>query len=692
MDRPRRLTRMAALTGLLFAIIAMAAQSGPWVGGTTTYARSPINNQEVQNSGIAFTNPDALRVTVGEGDDFATRVLGDAWDMNSVRDIGFEIGFVNISANNGIWTGTYSGQDQASVTNTAGYLFPLFQGFSTPVTGGLSQELAFNKIGAEDRFAVNTSKYTRLSYRMSVSPRSATSPFFVQWTHAKPVNWPLGENRFGRLDACQGATQFFAWNGWHTYNFDMTQQNGDDAVRAGAWQSAPLVRGLRIDPSATGAAGTQVKIDWIRLSDPASAPTIAIPWNAPSAAASDTVDIFVADNPGGVDASPIAYGLPANAGVYNLPTSILPPGQHYFQLRLKNGAIERGCTTTKGESDWIGPLTITPLPIVTFARPSMTSGPDYATTELGRPWDMSSSADIVTPGSPYPQTIADSSYNNGIFSARAVLNPGQIESDSQIWLRVDPSRPINTNRYRYFTIRLKVDMPPGKDLNWAIAYGWGGRIIWWNDGINIDGSESKYGTYYAGWRNYSIDLARAFPPPPVSNPLQADNILTPREQNSFPAQRGWTQLGTVRNLRFDPLETMQQAVGTGADIFSIDWVRLTANDEIKRGQVFPVEVGVNLDPAALRSITFYYTTNPAQPTQNQAVPYAPPAPAPVTGDYKIYLPTVARFGSNGAPGNPLSFNWDTTSVTRGTYFVCATADTGRNAATYCSETPVVVLP
>jgi hypothetical protein len=32
---------------------------------------------------ISFTSPAALQVTVGEGDDFATKVLGNPWDMGA---------------------------------------------------------------------------------------------------------------------------------------------------------------------------------------------------------------------------------------------------------------------------------------------------------------------------------------------------------------------------------------------------------------------------------------------------------------------------------------------------------------------------------------------------------------------------------------------------------------------------------
>ena len=695
----RQFARLILITVLLGTMFGLVGQNGTLAA---TYAQSTNDNQGVSAaSSITFTNPTALQVTVAAGDDFATNVLGNAWDMDVARDIAYEIGFNNINTTNGIWSGTFSGIDQASGAVSNGYLFPLFQGFSTPIGGQLSQELAFSPIGAQDQFAINTAKYTRLSYRMAVNSRTAASQLAVYWTAAKPVTWPDGTNRFIKFDACQGTTKFLPWSGWHVYNFDMTQPNGEPAARAGSWQSGALVRGLRIDPAANGAAGTQVNLDWIRLSDPTSAPTIAIPWSVTDVGTKDRVTIYEADNPTGTNGAPIAYGLQASAGLYNLPTSILPPGQHYFQLQLQDGDSENGCAITEAKSEWIGPLTIAAKPVITFARPSLTSGADYATTELGQPWDMTASDDVVTPAPPYPQYLTDTSFSDGIFSARSVIIPPQIESDAQIWLHVDANRPINTSRYRYFTVRLKVDLPAGKDINWAVAYGWGARIIWWNTGIQADGSETKYGTYDEGWHTYTIDLAQAFPPLPLTNLAQANNILTPREQNAFPAQLGWTQLGTVKNLRFDPLETMQQAVGTGADRFSIDWVTLTANNEVKQGQAFPIEVGVSVEPSTLKAITYYYTTDRQQPTQHLVVASSQgQVPTQPAGPNKVYLPQLNTTSispstlPNPVPvvGNPHSSSWDTATVTPGSYYICSAADTGVSVSTYCSETPVVVLP
>ena len=697
-----------------FRAFVTATLLGAFTIGTSPQV-TPVVNTSQAGPTIDFVNPTNLQVTVGEGDDFASRVLANPWDMNERRDMGYEIAFSNISASNGVWQGTFDGIDDATGGASSSYFFPLFQGFSTPINTSqgtmLSQELVWNPIGAQDKYAVDTSKYTLLSFRMYTSARTQ---YYVRWTGTKPVTWPIDtlpyDGRFGGNDGCYTGNSYIAWPaGWRTYYFDLTQNNGEDAVRLGTWQSQSRVRGIRIDPSASAFAGTS-KVDWVRLTDPSSSPTIQIQWNATGLESGDLVDIWIADNPNGTDAlSPVIRGIPATAGSYSFKTSILAPGQHYFRLYLMRyydiwgNPLYKGCgpDALKATTPWVGPLTIVAAPALKILSPSMLSGADYATSMLGNPWDMSDSSDIVTPGTStgYPETLADKQFSDGAFCARAIIQAGQNESDAQIWLNTgglppfySNIKPIDTTKYRYLSVRMKVDPPlSGKDINWSIMNGWGSRIIWWNNGIQADGSQSKYGFLYEGWRTYSVDLARAtLPASLISNPGQADNILTPVEENSFPAQLGWTQISSTHYLRFDPLETTPTALNSGADVFCIDWIRLTAQDRVTRGQPYPIQYMYVVNPSQQANLTFYYTTdfsaNPTPPTQ-VAQPYTPP-----NGLNKVYLPMVLRNSSAFPDTIPAgyTFMWDTSGVPIGTYYICVKANDGSNQTVYCSETTVSI--
>ena len=645
---------------------------------------------------IEISNPAAIITVVGEGDDFARSVLRDPWDMDKRWDMGYDIGFNAVTASGGVWQATFSGVDQANGSASTGYFFPLFQGFSDLVTTGTgtyrSQTLNWNLNGAQDRFAIDTSKYTLLSFRMYTSNRTQ---YYVQWTYDKPVWWPDTTYQFGANDGCYTGNSFIPWPpGWRTYLFDLTQPNGDDGVRSGAWQDQQWVRGFSIHPSETGPVGTQIQVDWIRLTDRTSSPIVPIEWNVVGAAAEDVVDIYVADNPNGIGAdTPLVRGIPALDGRYDLPASILEPGEYYFMVRLMawGGGLYKGCSADAvlASSQWVGPLTVRGLPAITFTAPGRLSGEDYATTVLGNAWDMVDESDVITPGpsTGYPQTVADESFVDGIYGARAVIQAGATESDAQFWLNVDPAQPIDTTKYRYFTVKMRVDAPSDKDINWLVANGWGSRVIWWNTDIQVDGSETKFGYLMDGWQMYSVDLHRAIPPPPITDPAQTDNILTPKEQNSYPANLGWKQLGTMSHLRFDPMETTQAALGTGADWFYIDWVKLTAIDRVQAGQIYTIRLVADpgLDGV---SLSFFYTTDPGgNPKQNPISLYSPP-PLPPGAAPQAFLPLVGHNAAAMVEGT--TYQWDTSGVAPGQYHLCVEASDGVNQAIYCSETPLEV--
>jgi hypothetical protein len=54
---------------------------------------------------------------------------------------------------------------------------------------------------------------------------------------------------------------------------------------------------------------------------------------------------------------------------------------------------------------------------------------------------------------------------------------------------------------------------------------------------------------------------------------------------------------------------------------------------------------------------------------------------------------VKNFISSDLPGvaHELIFNWDTSAVIPGEYFMCARVDDNYNEAVYCSEAPVEVI-
>lgn len=644
------------------------------------------------------TRPDTIEIindrdivrSFVEGEDFASIQLRNAWDMSQKNDVGFWVNINNVISTDGIWQGKTSGIP---------YFFPLFQGFSTPVGNNLSQELIWNKVGADQKYAIDPQKYDLLSYRIYVEK---PSQFFVRWTSSSPVDWPKDANdvdgRFGSNDGCYTQTEVKYWPaGWRTYFFDLSQPNGDAIVRMNNWKDFTLIRGIRIDPSASIADSQTIKIDWIRLTSSQRSHVIPIKWSG-EFSTTDKVDIWVTTNPANnQDVMPLVRSISALDKEYTLFTSIFPPGLYYFKLKLMDGASPyNGCGKVKAESDWVGPMTIEPAPVIEFVSPSALSGEDYARVVVGNPWDMVDQADIITPTINYPTTISAAEFSGGIFCANAGIIPGQSMSDSQIWLNTNGGannysdlKPIDTKKYRYFSVRLKVDLPKDKDINWAVRTGWGSRLVWWNWGIQTDGSETKYGFLMDGWNIYTIDLYKTYLPASLNNQNQGENILTPKEQNPYPAQKGWKELTDVKFLRFDPLETLPEAINTGSDRFCIDWFLLTGENKVKRGELFDIKYQNSQEDW---DVTLYFTSDPAlNPTpEGQKISNAQAPSDPLLRNL-TFLPLITKnYGGDVFPSYSQIIRWNTENVSAGAYYICAKTVKFSSERTFCSEYPVVI--
>jgi hypothetical protein len=657
-------------------------------------------------STIEIINPNEIQVTVGEGEDFATTIIGNKWDMSESVDVGYYIGFKNVRVNGGVLSADFSGIDEANNISTTGYIFPLFQGFSTPILSGngvvLSQELTWNKVGANDNYAIDANTFSLLSFRIYVSKRTQ---YYVRWTKAYPVTWPEdklpNDGRFGGNDGCYTATQYISYEpGWRTYFFDLTVPNGEDAVRMGDWSG--LIRGVRIDPSAsTTSPSEKVMVDWIRLTNPNKSPRIPIRWRIDNVSPYDVVDLWISKSPlSDEEVAPLIRGIPANQGYYELKTSILPGGEYYIKVVLMDGsATYKGCgkNAVKATSDWVGPLKIVEVPTFSFVSPSLYSAEDYATSVLRNPWDMNDSTDIVTPPPEiYPQTITNQKFENGVFCADAVVGKNATESDSQIWLNTGgkyPSYssiiPIDVNKFRYLTIKMKVE-DQSHSINWKVKNGWGSRVVWWNSDLSTDGAETKYGFLRDGWQIYTIDLWSSFSPATLHNPQNSKNILVPKEQNSFAAQIPWRSMnGGVRYLRFDPLETTINAIGTEAQRFCIDWIRLTSDNFVRQGSYFPIKY--NIEATVPYSIEFYYT--PQRNGQLTKLVIRGQSDNSNNSDYRysLYLPFILN---NSSDQDFLSASntilWDTSTVQPGDYYICAKYEDGYNQVLFCSETIIRV--
>lgn len=534
------------------------------------------------NCSLAFAQTISLtslsqEESVVEGDDYATAVLGNAWDMTERRDIGWEENFdgTTVSVTNGVWSGT-------NLTND-GYVLPLFGGFKSQLYAeGLQGDKTLPALGINH--PVDSSKYTLLSYKSKVS---YPSTYTVLWNNDDTNNhWPI-ENSVGNYDGFYHNSQAYRYSDWNVYSFDMSNLSSSFGIVQGNWSNP--INAIRINLSTAAGAGVTSQFDWIRLVDPDSAPTIPISWQATGLSSKNVVTVYMDTNSSGYDGIPI--GIIANntalSGTYELKTAMLPPGNYWFYVNVRSGS---NLSTTEARSGYSARLTINSAPQVYFTSPTQLTGEEYSTSVLGDPWDMSNDQDVSNLGSDTPyelQQMSDWSFNNGVF--QAVANPpinNATETDAQVHLRLSSTNPIDTSKFRYVTYRMSVSDFFFPSIADKIREGWVARSVFWNEDILVDGTGTPGHILYEGWHTYTYDM-------------KGDNAGYPlNSEGGVP----YASQPTLKHFRVDPLETH---INTW---FFMDWVTLTADNRSENGE-FEVSWVIDDNDGEMFDVSLYRDNN-----------------------------------------------------------------------------------
>lgn len=599
--------------------------------------------QLAQAQSITVTGPSSP-VTVADGEDFATRELRNAWDFNERLDIGWEQNFAgnSIGVANGVWFGTNE--------IAGGHVFPLFPDFkgtvhSEPLPGDKSLPL----LGINHR--INASKYTQLCYKVRPSSRSV---YAVYWSNdeSKSAYWPDGGNKGASFDGYYP----YPWRlgiantGWQIYCFDMSAIGSNFEQSAGSWSGN--VFALRLDPSVNGPVGATTELDWVRVFDPSTSPTVNITWNTSGLNSFQMRTIYVDTDNSGYDGVPLKRFIDGvDPGTYALKTATLPPGNYYFYV----SAQEAGPGQLTGPitySNYSARLTINDTPIVHITSPSQTSGKEYAAEELGNAWDMDSSGtDLANlDRANYPDTLRQ--FTNESFAGspdaedagtifQAMANPplpGFNEGDNQVHLKIPAGRPIDAGKYRYLVYRIAADATNFPTIEQRVREGWVTRFIWWNNDVIGDGGDPGGHVLYTGWHTYANDLWN---------------------QN---LERGipWTSNSFIKNLRIDPLET---AIYTW---FYLDWVRLYAENRPSNNE-FTITWNLQDNDNSSFNVSLYYDN-----------------------DNSGFDGTLIT-SLSGVSGGSNSYVWNTSGLPNGSrYYVYAVVSDGVNTAKYYSPVDVVM--
>ncbi len=583
-----------------------------------------------------------------ESNDFATRVLRDPWDMNEFSDIsqGLNNSGVTIDLNNTI---VQNGLFTATTLTTDSQFYPLFPGYRVPDPNGVWRSaIKIGKLGS--RYPIPSATYKCIYFAM-YNNASAADYFQVLWF--ADDNYTAGPWGFSVPPPTTPSI-------WRLYSMNLSTSDGG-GVGTTPWTGNALWQGLRVDPSIL--TGVNFTFDWIRLTD-CNAVNYTLTWMPPGGG---TVYLWV--RPGGatrdIRITP-DLGMP-NDGSEVIDTQGLPPGQYTFKLSTSPTVC---CTQT------LTTITINQAPIVTFAKPSYTSGTDYATAN-GNTWDMMDITDT-----PVISCTNNTTFSNGIlsFDTLSVLQqppecrPGGFTDPH---FHLNTPTPVSTTEYRYLSFRMNAS---GQWGNWAnVDEAMIIRWIWIIQGTGGIGSECYVESwdmpFDIGWQIYWLDLA---------NPFNGSKEMT---SGSCPTSGSldWSTVTPIK-LRFDPNEnisafTMHQ---------DIDWIRLTKMDSVTHGTPFPIQLSLNKSPQGI-AFSYYYTNDLNNPTQSPALPYTL---LPPPGPFRVFLPALLSNYAGGSDPppvtNPVTFMWNTSAVTPSQYYICAIANDGINQVTYCSETPVQV--
>jgi hypothetical protein len=613
-------------SGFLMVFLVLVTVSGMAFAPLTQIAKSDPSGVEGDTLG---------NYTVGDGVDYATRVLGDAWDMFEFYDISQGLNTLNDPnqhlANIQVSDGIFS----ASTVGTYSEFFPLFPGYPPGTHSG--------KIGA--LYPINSSVFACFYMAMKPTwPSTNLNAFYVGWGANDDTNKPSGIAQSSNLNNSSN-------DRWTLHQINLN--------------SAPLLPGyktpwsnqnwqyLRITPSMY--AGTQFWIDWIRLTD-------CHPVNVKlSGLSSGPYSLWIGTGAPERQILAVTSFSPTN-GSYDWDVQGLAAGSYTYYVKNLNGSS----TIQQGQ------INIVESPIVTFTSPSPYSGQDYANSQ-GNPWDMDPSDAINI------NCVQYAKFTDGILildtASRACAGPGANEADPKIFLNSADHGNLSSYRYLSFSSSTTGYLWSVPQLGMIV------RLFW---SLDRPGVDCWYGSRAValdvGWQTYMVDLYDIWNGMPEERtPGDCPNV----------SWRDQAAVGPVVAFRIDPNENI-----TGGVMHQeFDWLRITKVEQVSQGKPAKIRVLLNKQPSEV-TLTFYYTTDLSQPTQNIAGAYTKTISS---GPNKYYLPYITNSDPNYDPfviqiPADVTLLWDTSGVNPREYYICAQANDGYNQAIYCSHAPIQINP
>ncbi len=386
-----------------------------------------------------------------EGDDFATQVLQDPWDMNEFTDISVGL---NNSDQNIIYLNPVATQGGLFVATTVydAQFFPLWPTYS------------IGKVG--DQYPISSNRFGCLYTAVKVSGQN-NHPIQAFWFADYRLNTGIwGYTVFKTIQNRE----------WTLVKFDLQNDFYGGTTR---WLDYPEWKGIRIDP--TNESNAIVEVDWIRLTDCSE---VNFTINGLSPNKNYSFYLYSQDRE-----IKIQDSRSNQSGYVSLDVQGVAPGT--YEYRVKDGGV-----VVK-----IGQIIVNQTPIIKFSRPSPLSGPSIS-------WEMSSSNDVIK-----LECIYFAQYRDGYLEIRTHSNACASSSsvgDPKIYLKLPTS--IDSSQYRYLNYRINTEwskpwanVPKGMIVRWiwstlGTSGRSGSRCHWVSQDLPFD----------VDWNVYSVDLFDTF--------------------------------------------------------------------------------------------------------------------------------------------------------------------------------------
>lgn len=480
--------------------------------------------------------------TIFPGDEHATAVMADAWDMSDSSDIMLarSIDITNQSIAGGLYT--------AQTASGAPYFFPLDPGIASSVP---------NHRGAQ--FPVDTTRFRYLTAKIrafsSAGPQPSPPLTFLQTYFFRDQNAFL-TSQIG----CSVPAYYTPGTAWQIVTIDLQAGTGCPPYNM-PWTSGP-VQGLRIDP--VRVAGVQVEMDWIRLTSATVSPL-------------QRFEVVWTDTTGGtytvaaVDSAGARYTFAENIGGdrLNADFSRLAPGDYRIEVsrtgatQLSTGIVRIGAPATVKVN--------TPSSRGDVSR-------SFAQVVTGNPWGPIDAGDFAI-----ILGLGQLNYVNppGTLTARPTNN------DPALYMNT-ASTPVNTSLYRSACFTLQIAGPQDVGTGSVARWYWGNAhpTLTASDDIIIE----------AGLNEYCFEDLAALPMEgPNQTPWLAGNVgffrLDPHE---FPVSAQCTSAPSAANCRDIRLDSVTLSpFAVAAPVLEVAW---THRDDDSASHLLRVILDANRTP------------------------------------------------------------------------------------------------